>query len=257
MRYRLLLLTCLGLAAPAFARAQDRSVTLTGKVLDSVSHSPIEKADVYLPGEGEPHASTNRVGEFRLKSVPADEVILLIRRIGYSPRALRLNLSDRENRTMDLGTLSLNSFAVRLDSITIETRLVQRNPRLADFYRRKQTGMGQYLTRQDIFERNPMKTTDLMRTVPGLTVECESMGECVPASTRKIGMGEVTCPMRVILDGLPTSVGLDLIPPAWIAGVEIYRSSAFLPLELTSRGTVSDQNAGCGTLVVWTGADDY
>jgi len=256
MRARFLFFVLLAVPCAA-ASAQDRSVTLTGTVLDSLNRRPVEKADVYLAGEGEPRTGTNRDGQFRLKSVPADEIILLIRRIGYSPRALRLNLTGRENRTIDLGNFALNSFVVKLDSITIEARLVQRNPRLEDFYRRKRSGMGQYLTRQDIFQRNPIKATDLMRTIPGLTVECVTLGPCVPATMRKIGAGQVTCPMRVLLDGVPTAIELDMIPPAWIAGIEVYRSTAFMPLELGSGGTVGQGNAGCGTLVVWTGADDY
>jgi hypothetical protein len=257
MLTRVLPFILLATAVPALATAQERSVTLTGTLVDSVTKLPVDKADVYLPGDGEPRTGTDRDGRFRLRSVPAEEVLVLFRRIGYSPRALRLNLSGRENRTFDLGTVALNGTVVNLDAITIEARLVQRNPRLAEFYRRKSQGMGQYLTRQDIFQRNPMRATDLMRTIPGVTVECVTLGPCVPASLRKIGMGQVTCPMRVLLDGNPSALELDMIPPAWIAGVEIYKSSAFLPLELGARGSVGQGNAGCGTIVIWTGADDY
>jgi hypothetical protein len=257
MQTRHLALVLLAVAAPTVAPAQERSVTLIGRMVDSVSKLPVDKADVYLPGDGEPRTGTDRDGRFRLKTVPAEEVFVFFRRIGYSPRALRLNLTGRENKTIDLGTVALNGMVVNLDAITIETRLVQRNPRLVDFYRRKSQGLGTYLTRQDIFKRNPMRATDLMRTIPGVTVECVTLGPCVPASLRKIGMGQVTCPMRVLLDGNPSALELDMIPPAWIAGVEIYKSSAFLPLELGARGTVGQGNAGCGTIVIWTGADDY
>jgi len=258
MRHGSLLIALAALAAPvAPASAQERNITLIGVLVDSVTKRPIDNVDVYLPGEGEPGTDTDRDGRFRLRSVPAMEVILLFRKIGYSPRAIRLNLAGRESRTIDLGSIVMNGLVVKLDSITIETRLVNRNPRLADFYRRKAQGMGQYLTRQDIYHRNPMTATDLMRTIPGVTVECVALGPCVPASLRKIQAGQVTCPMRVMIDGFPSALELDMIPPAWIAGVEIYKSTAFLPLELGARGTVGMGNAGCGTIVIWTGADDY
>lgn len=143
--------------------------------------------------------------------MPADEILVLFRKIGYSPRALRLNLSGRENRTIDLGGMTLNGVVVKLDSITIETRLVSRNPRLQEFYRRKAQGMGQYLTRHDIYLRNPMTATDLMRMIPGVTVECIRLGPCVPSSMRKIQAGEIVCPMRIMLDGFPTAIELDMI----------------------------------------------
>lgn len=258
MQTRSLVVVLLGLLAPvAEASAQDRSVTLIGTILDSLSRRPLEKADVYLPGEGEPRTGTDRDGRFRLKTVPAAEVIVLFRRIGYAPRALRLNLTDREGRVIDLQAISLNGIVVGLDSITIEARLVNQNPRLTDFYRRMKHGMGQYLTRQDIFQRNPMVSTDLIRSFPGLTVGCQVLGPCVPASFRKVRGGEVTCPMRVLLDGVPTAVELDMIPPAWIAGMEVYKSIATTPLELGSVGTIGQGNAGCGTLVIWTGISDY
>lgn len=258
MQTRSLVFVLLGLGATVTsASAQDRSVTLIGTILDSLNRRPVERADVYLPGEGEPRTGTDRDGRFRLKSVPADEVIVLFRRIGYAPRALRLNLANREGRTLDLGAIALNGIVVHLDSITIETRLVTQNPRLIDFYRRKKNGMGQYLTRQDIFQRNPMVATDLIRSFPGLTVGCQVLGPCVPATYRKVRAGEVTCPMRVLLDGVPTAVELDMIPPAWIAGMEVYKSSAMTPLELGNVGSIGVGNAGCGTLVVWTGASDY
>lgn len=258
MRTKSLALILFALAAPVSrAVAQERSVTLIGTLIDSVSRRPVPKADVYLPGEGEPRTGTDSDGRFRLRTVPAEEVIVLMRRIGYAPRAIRLNLSGREKKTVELGTMALNGIVVGLDTITIETRMVQRNPRLAEFYRRKQMGMGTYLTRHDIFQRNPLRSTDLVRTIPGLTVGCQTLGNCVPASFRKTAAGEVTCPMRVLIDGIPSALELDLIPPAWIAGVEIYKGIAFTPLELQMRGTVGEGNAGCGTLVIWLGADDY
>jgi hypothetical protein len=53
--------------------------------------------------------------------------------------------------------------------------------------------------------------------------------------------------MRVILDGVPTSMTLDDIPPGWIAGIEIYKGIAFAPLELG--------RSACGIVAVWTGPD--
>jgi hypothetical protein len=254
LRWKLLLFVLGGVAPGTGAWGQGRQVTVIGSVIDSTTGRPIEKADVYLPDDVS--TRTNSDGTFRLRFVPGETTLLLLRRIGYAPRAIRLSLQGRVGQ-VELGTIVLKQVAVALDSLVVETRLLTRNPRLTDFYRRKRNGTGLYITRQDIFKRNPMITTDLIRTIPGLSVECQTLGDCIPTTMRKIGMGQVTCPMRVLVDGVPTAIDLDLLPPAWIAGVEVYKSSAFTPLELGNTGTVGMGNAGCGTIVVWTGADDY
>src|SRR5436305_3811428 len=143
---------------------------------NSLTGSPLDKVTVYVPDDVS--TNSNRDGTFRLKLVPGETTLLLFRRIGYSPRAIRMNLQGREGRDIELGQIILKQVAVRLDSLVVETRLLSRNPRMADFYRRKRQGEGLYITRQDIFRRQPMVTTDLIRTVPGLSVECESMGSC-------------------------------------------------------------------------------
>jgi hypothetical protein len=64
--------------------------------------------------------------------------------------------------------------------------------------------------------------------------------------------------MRVLLDGQPSPLHVDEIPPAWIAGIEVYRSAAFTPIELTSsRSGTELGSSACGTVVIWTGGDDY
>lgn len=240
---------------PSASVAQGRVVTLVGTIVDSASGQPLEKVAVYIPDDV--RTDTRRDGTFRLRFVPDETSLILFRKIGYSPRAIRMSLQGREGREIDLGDIVMKEAAVTLDPITVETRLLSRNPRLTDFYRRKRQGRGLYFSREDILRIQPMVATDLVRRVPGLTVGCQVLASCIPASFRKTAMGDVTCPMRVLLDGVPTAIELDLIPPAWIAGVEVYKSMALTPLELSTAGTVGVGNPGCGTLVIWTGADDY
>ena len=254
---RLLVLLVLGLVTPVVASfGQGRTVTLTGNVLDSVSGRPVENATVYLTDQSS--AQTGRDGRFRLRGVPSERGILMFRRIGYSPRAIQLDLQRQSGREIELGPVSLWAVPVGIDSLIIETRLVNRNPRLNDFFRRAKTGRGQYVTRQDVWRKNPVVTTELLRGIPGVTISCAFLANCTPSTMRKVGLGQSTCPMRVMLDGIPTSVSLDEIPPAWIAGIEIYRSAAFTPLELQGASRADEQgSSSCGTVVVWTGGDDY
>ncbi len=240
---------------PAAAYAQGKQVTLVGLVVDSTNGQPLDKVAVYLPDDTQ--TDTNRDGMYKLKFVPGQTSLVLFRRIGYAPRAVRMYLQGREGREIDMGKIIMKKAAVALDPIAVESRMLTRNPRMVDFYRRKRQGRGLYFTREDILKIQPMLATDLVRRVPGLTVGCERMGACTPASFRKTAGGEVTCPMKVLMDGVPTSMEIDLIPPAWIAGVEVYKSIAFTPLELASVANQGMGTAGCGLLVIWTGADDY
>jgi hypothetical protein len=253
---RLALLFIVLALVPAAAMAQGaKEVTIVGLIVDSTSGQPLDKVAVYLPDDAD--TDTGRDGMFKLKFVPGETSLILFRRIGYSPRALRMNLQGRQGREIDVGKIIMKRAPVTMDPIAVETRMLSRNPRMVDFYRRKRQGQGLYFTREDILKIQPMLSTDLVRRVPGLTVGCEALGACVPASFRKTAMGEVTCPMRVLLDGMPTSMEMDLIPPAWIAGVEVYKSIAFTPLELASVANAGPGTPGCGLLVIWTGADDY
>lgn len=255
MKRSALLFVALCLVPPSLALAQGKQVTLVGTLVDSVSGQPLDKVAVYIPGDVD--TDTQRDGTFRLRFIPEETSLILFRRIGYAPRALRMSLQGREGREIDIGRMIMKRAPVTMDPIAVETRMLSRNPRMVDFYRRKRQGQGLYFTREDILKIQPMVATDLIRRVPGLTVGCETLSSCVPASFRKTTMGEVTCPMRVIVDGMPSSMGLDLIPPAWIAGVEVYKSIAFTPLELASVANAGPGTAGCGILVIWTGADDY
>src|SRR5258705_13357389 len=149
MRTRSVLLF-LGCCVLPFSRteAQGKQVTLVGLIVDSTTGQPLDKVAVYLPDDAQ--TDTNRDGMFRLKFVPGENSLILFRRIGYSPRALRMNLQGREGREIELGKIVMKRAAVGLDPIVVETRLLSRNPRMTDFYRRKRQGQGIYFTRDDI-----------------------------------------------------------------------------------------------------------
>jgi hypothetical protein len=241
-------------AAPAAGQ-----VTLTGTLRDSVTGQPVSGVSVYLLDRTS--TTTNRDGEFDLRRVPAQETLVMFRRIGYSPRALQLNLERRQGQVIDLGDISLLAVPVGLEEIVIETRLVNRNPRLNDYFRRLKQHRGDFITRQDIWKKNPVTTSEMLRSIPGVTVNCAYLTACTPSTLRKssqVASMELTCPMRVLLDGQPSPLHVDEIPPAWIAGIEVYRSAAFTPIELTSsRSGTELGSSACGTVVIWTGGDDY
>src|SRR5205814_3981790 len=119
----------------------------------------------------------------------------------------------RREVDVDIGTLRLKPLAVVLTPIVVESTLVALSPRLADFYRRKKGGACYYITQDEIWKRNPLLTTDLLRGFAGIQVTCGGTG-CVATTLRSAGRRAFSgrpCPMRVILDGVPSSLSLDEI----------------------------------------------
>jgi hypothetical protein len=168
----------------------------------------------------------------------------------------------------------MQPLAVALDSISIETQLVERNRTLADFYHRRSLGQGSFFTKKQIAERNPMLTSDLLRTVPGIEIVCEGIGSCAPATLRRYGLEahKGYCKLQVILNGQPSGIIPDDIPPAWIAGIEVYKGSAQGPTEFGATGKNRTMRNGadvfsmdqrpaekdepfCGTVAIWTGGE--
>src|SRR5262245_48978598 len=133
MKGRLALL-CLSLAlgVVSLAQGQGRQVTLLGLVVDSVTNQPLDKVAVYLPDDAS--TDTKSDGMFKLKFIPGESSLILFRKIGYAPRAIRMNLEGREGRDIDVGKVILKRLAVTLDPVAIETRMLSRNPRMVDFY---------------------------------------------------------------------------------------------------------------------------
>ena len=245
-----------------------QQVTLTGTVIDSVTRDPVEGAMIYSVNGT--RTMSDKAGHFRLSHFDPSRDLLSIRRVGYAPQASRLS-DVGKGPGVDIGTIDLVPIAVVLDPIRTEAELVKENGQMADFYHRRAGGKGWFLTRDQVAQRNPILTTELLRAAPGIVINCEQ-GPCQPATRRPYGWlpGQQLCFLQVILDGMPVAMTLDDIPPAWIAGIEVYKSGADTPVEFGTSG--KEQNtpmtgtlggAGkaapvglstpfCGMVVVWT-----
>jgi hypothetical protein len=74
---------------------------------------------------------------------------------------------------------------VRLAEVVVEgDRTIIAFGKLADFFRRRRTGQGTFMTDWEIRQRNAFYTTDLLRRVPGMSVTFNSWGRPVLRSRR-------------------------------------------------------------------------
>lgn len=271
-------------AVPAVARQQ--SATLTGVVIDSVTSTPLSGVSVSLVGAAS-GVITGPDGRFTLTSVLQGEHTLLIRTIGFRPRAFIFTIAEDRFRALDVGKLTLQEQTFELDDIVVEE---EGGLGMVDgFYRRAASGFGTYVTRAAIERRNPIRGTDLLRTIPGVEVHC-NRGECSvsfarmnrpPGPTLSVSTSAITqmgglggqgsrigatrddfggtgptggavsaddlCPISYYVDGLPYRGG----------GIDDFSPRVIEGIELyngpaSTPPLFAKNGASCGVIVVWT-----
>lgn len=219
---------------PLFPQLES-TVSITGVLTDSVTGSPVEFVAIGI--NGRIVTFTNERGAYRADNIERGTIRLDARRIGYQPFAADIRLPQSEG-IVEVN-LELQPIAMQLPEIVVEgDRVIYAYGRMREFYRRRETGLGHYVTRSEIERRNPLLVSDLLRTVPGFRV------------TPGFGVNRVTvrnCGAPTIyVDGLPLlNVQLDeFVFPEHVEAIEAYRG-AFIPAEFMSYGT-------CGVVAIWT-----
>ena len=220
------------------ARAQQGSVH--GVVLDSAGH-PIRDADIGV-------AALRRLtksdveGRFALAKLPAGEVIVSVRHIGYAPMTITKLVVD----TIVVVEVQLEKVAM-IEAVQVTASEMRRRFWVEDFYRRVVRGVGTYFTRADI-ERNRASTpTDLMRSVPGIQIIRTRSGRTVRFMSAS-SMHRNCMPM-IWLDGQQVpGMQLDDIPLNTVEGIELYNGPSTTPMQFSQASNM----LSCGTIVIWT-----
>lgn len=229
-----LLLLLLGLGALPL-RAQD--ATITGRILSAESGEPIGGAEIRLAGTRR-GAVTSDDGLFRIENLPAGEHLLTIEYLGAQSKSFRVRLGVHESVSV--------SFKLRMKVIPVPELEVTVNDdipvgKLYSFYRRAETSPGYFISRDDIAERRPSRTTDLLRQVPGVDIGPPHLGRTAVRMGRGSG-----CVPDYYLDGAHAPFyDMDNLQPIDVAGIEIYRGNSEVPPEFNRPGT-------CGVIVIWT-----
>lgn len=125
---------------------------------------------------------------------------------------------------------------------------------LAGFHRRKEQGIGRFIDRQDIEDRNPVRLTDLLREVPGLRLLCDP-GACkIQFERAKPPLGLSDCPVLYFVDGTPFPMTFpdEYLAPDHIEGIEVH-TSATVPAEYNRMvGSTETGSPRCGVILIWT-----
>lgn len=234
------------LAAPGAATAQ---VRLFGHVIDNQTSEPIVGAQVILVdnrGRWVEAHTTTAAGEFDFT----------VKRDGaYRLRGSRLGYRDNTTPRLFLGEHSAIRVELRLDVDAIllaPLEIVARSPArsspvLENYNARLKSGLGTFVTREQIERARVGRVTDVLATVSGIRLE--SAGG---AGNRRVIYMRQACPAQVFIDGFllnrpGASIAVDdVVSPGSVEGIEIYGGFGTVPAEFLN------PNARCGVVAIWT-----
>lgn len=178
-------------------------------------------------------------GVFRVGNLPPGGATVAVRRMGYRPASLPVTLPTARLE------IALEPVPQKLATVVVRERT--RGPYtgwMRHFNRRRDAGFGRFISRADIERQNPMITTDLLRTVPGVQIRGGAGGNSVR-------IRNATCPPFIWIDGAPATAGyidLDAFSPMTVEGLEVYSGPATVPPEL--RGPRGEDR--CGVIALWS-----
>lgn len=230
--------TCwLGSLASAFlasaALAQAPAARLAGTVRDSVG-SPVPLAQLSLR---EVRVLSDSSGQFVLEGLPVGAGTLQVRRLGFAPLDVNLQLAAGKTDTV---RVVLAAVARELPGLTATDDAL-----LTDFNRHRQSGQGHYFNRREIEAQKAQRLSDLVRRLPGARVLTDRAGRAQLRMSRTVG----NCPPDFFIDGVRSPfLAVDDVPLHDIEALEIYNGHAALPPEFHGRLGSSS----CGAVVIWT-----
>src|SRR6266702_6688588 len=226
-----------GLEQEAAAPHTDSSA-IVGELAAQDTHEPIRRAQVSLAGTALA-TTTDSAGRFTLTDLDAGIFMIEIRAVGYAPGTWRASLKPHQVLTHHF---ELERLPIELPEVVVKGKGPLSVRRFADFERRRQSGMGAFLTQERIERANTASLVDVLATVRGVQQVCIA-NQCVAKMVRS----PAGCYPQYYLDGHESSTYFArLTPPQDVKGVEIYRGSSETP------GEFQGSNSGCGVIAIWT-----
>jgi hypothetical protein len=225
--------------------APSRAARLYGTVVDAATGLPLPGVRIVTTSVSTV-AVSDSAGRFDLPGIPPGLVRFHISAAGF-PRvtmSLAFTAGEEMERTLELDSATVEAApaARALPQMTIEATPVVPNW-LRDFERRRETGRGHYLTREQVESRGGMRLSDVVQTLRGVTLDCGGGGStCHIRMTR----APMQCYPEYWVDGQLNNAWGPVIPVRDIEAIEVYTGPSDTP------GEFSGRNSGCGTIVLWT-----
>ncbi len=241
----------LDLGPVLLAVGQPAQMHLSGTVRNATTGLPVDAAAIGING------TTTLSGDSGIFSLEQAVVyrgasnLIEVRRIGYVPYVGDFPV-DVASEGLELD-VALTPLPVELAEVVVlgDRTVYALGKRMREFYRRQRTGIGHHITRPQIEQRQARFVTDLLRTVPGLSVTPDASGRNNLRIIGSFSLYETCGSPNIYLDGVLMygfdGVDLDfLVLPEELAGIEVYTRPAQIPAEY------SGAESGCGVIAIWT-----
>ena len=225
--------------------AQGGNSQVTGTIIDASSKSAVPGADVVHVGGGR-SVVTDSLGHFTFGELPSGIVRFVVRRVGFPVLRVAVALTKGESLSKVIELDSSSAGRAETQSLPGVATIAPRPPmpRFVDFERRRLTGRGQYLVREELERSGVGSLQDAMRGLRGVNIDCGGGNGCIIRMAR----APMRCRPEFIVDErVDNTFGPDT-PIRDIEGIEVYTGPSDVPGEFAGR------SAGCGVIVVWTRA---
>ena len=269
------------------AAAQHKAI-LTGRITADSGGAAITYAGIRIP-ELERVARADGAGVFRIDELAPGTYVVIAEAPGFRARRAIVTLAAGESRAQNF---VLERSAHLLSTVDVRAKAPPRvSPKMVDFERRRQRGYGRFITRAELERAPGRQLADVLRAAgaaarfvrspDGQTWLISSRAAAAHHRLSNAGsdLGNTTCPVQVVLDGMVISSSTDprtprpqvptnerggISDPAsqvqggddpidlnfflsdQLEGVEYYPDATMTPMEYRSPA------AACGTLVLWT-----
>ncbi|HEX2723314.1 MAG TPA: carboxypeptidase regulatory-like domain-containing protein [Gemmatimonadaceae bacterium] len=209
-------------------------------VVRSKEGQELSGARINVPGAATT-ATTAANGRFTLGGLPPGTRTVIVRRVGFFPALMSVDLTSRETRNVNI---VLEKYVSTLDTVIVRASRERALAQVGFVERRKQ-GLGDFRTRAEFVKTNPRVVSDILVGMRGVKIQYVD-GKAVVGASRE----EAGC-VQMVVDGVPwhtLEAGDidDMVYPEDIAAVEVY-SGAATPMSLEGV-----QTRGCLTVVLWT-----
>jgi hypothetical protein len=233
----------LGIAATLVAcvagpvTAQNSAGAMVGLVRDSAGE-PVPLAMIMA---ARAQTVADSAGRFALAGLPVGRVTVSVRRLGFEPSHLVVDLiAGRQDTLIVVLAMLPRDLPGLTTSADSRARI-----HLVDFYRHKESGMGRYFDRSQINAMRVSLLSDVLRRLPGVRISPDGRGRYVLRMNRSTR----NCSPDFWIDNIRAPfLNVDDIPLSDIEAVEVYNGPGGLPPEYNHRFG----NPSCGAVVIWT-----
>ena len=247
----LVALTMLGASRPSTLEAQ----AISGQLLEAGTDRAIPFAEVdALDAKGDVVASTlsDGSGHFSVKLKKAGTYTIYAARLGYYAA---VSTEIEVDKGQDIAVaVRLSPAPVAVDSLTVGVDSRVSSLSQVGFYSRRATGIGHFLTHQQIEAMIGIHTlADVVREVPGVRLSRNQFGQQGVYLLNAMGL---PCAPVLLLDGMAINPPWEkILDPHEVEGIEVYSRPTQIPLRfqnmvpLTTTQGASDR---CGVVVAWS-----